>query len=162
MTSKFKASIFSDVMPKSKKNDHFPMFCVYRLYRDGDVIYVGQSTCLPDRLTTHLVDFDEFDFCPCEEGEMSNLEAFFIVRHQAQLNRTLPANDLYDSKSNAEKVLNRYFRNMIAAYISKAEPVFNCNTESKTSVEYISKNHIGAAKTLIECVVRDLGDRHDT
>ena len=52
---------------------------VYELFLDGELVYVGQSTELPNRILTHLksggVNFDSFDVTFCNEDELNDIES---------------------------------------------------------------------------------------
>ncbi len=88
------SSVFDkDLMPE--KGD----YCVYSLLnKKKEIVYVGQSANLRQRIFTHLASSKEFDYikwCVCEKSEMNNLEAEGIVKAKSPMNKALPKNDLY-------------------------------------------------------------------
>ena len=81
--------------------------CVYCLYLDGNVVYVGQTINLTTRLTNHKAsrDFDSFSFFSCSIDDLDTLEAIKIVELSPPENKTLPKNDLFICDKDAKKIL---------------------------------------------------------
>lgn len=67
--------------------------CIYFLVRDGEVVYVGQTTNLAARLYKHRqrgVDFDSFAQMPCPAEDMDRLEADYIDALLPEMNVSAP------------------------------------------------------------------------
>lgn len=104
---------------------------VYLLYRDGMVVYVGQSKCMLVRIYTHRnlarkrlpawlpirgVVFDRVEVIPCHPDRIDDLERGLIALHTPICNRAhnpepvkLP---IAASKVIAQAKLNSPFRNL--------------------------------------------------
>lgn len=61
---------------------------VYFLCRGGDVVYVGQSICLLNRLRGHPCTgkFDDIFYIRCTAEELASLEAYWIAKLKPTLN----------------------------------------------------------------------------
>jgi hypothetical protein len=70
--------------------------CVYFLFRDRKVVYVGKSEAggIP-RITSHCKDkmFDSFTVMRCDPGHLSRTEANYIGQFQPEYNKALLKTD---------------------------------------------------------------------
>lgn len=68
-------------------------FCVYALYREGEVVYVGSSTWVPSRILQHISsgkDFDSYSFIQVNSiEEMHEAEVRCIVELDPEYNHGL-------------------------------------------------------------------------
>jgi len=65
--------------------------CVYFLMQGEEVVYVGQTNCLPDRIIWHRRDKKVFDgvwFLPVDAGDLVLLEGRYIDRFRPRYNKT--------------------------------------------------------------------------
>lgn len=70
----------------------------YLLWKDGRVVYVGQSTNIMARVGFHLTNpLKSFDgFCyTLISGDLNEAEAELIVKHQPTINSSMPINNKY-------------------------------------------------------------------
>jgi hypothetical protein len=78
---------------------------VYCLYKKGEVIYIGSTSNLRQRIAQHfcddIKDFDDITFKQVNKDELCDIEAKEIVDNNPILNKNLPRNNLYISKSSA-------------------------------------------------------------
>ena len=61
---------------------------VYFLKHEGQIVYVGQSVSVYNRVSAHrkYKKFDQVSFLPCKQEELNNLEGFFIRLLMPKLN----------------------------------------------------------------------------
>jgi len=59
------------------------------LYKGNEVVYVGQSTSIESRITTHRreKDFDSYKYVLCSESLLDETENAFILMFQPKLNK---------------------------------------------------------------------------
>lgn len=80
-------------MEKDKKNvDELNSFCVYALWKDNEIVYIGQSTQLKFRINAHTKtkSFDEYSYFECEsEAEMKAIESSLIIELQPKYNKLI-------------------------------------------------------------------------
>ena len=71
--------------------------CVYCLYMESIVVYVGQTVNLKNRLNGHDSSkvYDSYSYTTDLPNGANNTEAFLIVKHMPLYNKSLPVNDLY-------------------------------------------------------------------
>ena len=65
---------------------------VYFLIRDGDVVYVGQSVNVLDRISKHRREgkvFDSFAFMECQASHLDRYEQMYIEAFVPELNKSL-------------------------------------------------------------------------
>lgn len=72
-----------------------PIHCgVYFLFRDGEVVYVGQSINIASRVYSHIKegkkDFDCYSFFECSCKDLDRLEAALICKFDPEYNATIP------------------------------------------------------------------------
>lgn len=72
---------------------------IYFLFRNEEVVYVGQSLDIPSRLYVHFRSqtqgFTSYSVIPCEEAHLNDLEAFYILKFCPIGNKSVPQNSLY-------------------------------------------------------------------
>jgi len=71
---------------------------IYRLIKDGECSYVGQTVDLKSRLYHHLSagkTFDSVEVFQCEIENLNNVEADLIVKLKPVLNRSIPKCDAF-------------------------------------------------------------------
>lgn len=64
-------------------------FCVYALWDKDEIVYVGKSTQLGQRLTAHTKNklFDSYSFIDCKSfDEMDSIESTLIIQLQPKYN----------------------------------------------------------------------------
>lgn len=62
---------------------------IYFLFKEGVVVYIGQSKNVLSRISAHKsagVDFDEFAYRLCKQRELNWLEAAYTALHRPKLN----------------------------------------------------------------------------
>ena len=84
---------FTDVIPAQKIRG------VYLLWKEGEVVYVGQSKNIANRIGQHLEimkeKIDGYSFAAIPHGDLDDIEAGLIVQHNPNLNNKLPPNTYY-------------------------------------------------------------------
>jgi len=71
---------------------------IYRLMKDNEVVYVGQTKNIKTRMQQHTSsekDFDLVQFYPCEVSSSTRIERDEILRFRPVLNKGLPKTDKY-------------------------------------------------------------------
>lgn len=72
-------------------------FCVYRLIKEGVVVYVGSSGHLANRMHGHLCSVKDFDFVEFDiienRYDLPNAEAKQICEYNPKYNIVMPDND---------------------------------------------------------------------
>lgn len=82
--------------------------CIYKLYNNGTIVYIGQSSsnayC---RIGNHLEDkvFDSYEIINCDISLLNETEADFILSIKPQYNSTIPGNNKWISKNVAKNNL---------------------------------------------------------
>lgn len=81
------------LLGQDKKNAaDLTKYYVYALWNNGEIVYIGQTTQLGFRITTHAKtkDFDEYSYFECDsEADMKAIESSLIVGLQPKLNKSL-------------------------------------------------------------------------
>ena len=82
---------------------------VYFLIADREIVYVGQSQNILDRLGKHhaegRINFDEYFILPCEKEDLINLETIYIRKFNPKFNRQ---NDMRSNVlMNLEEILKK-------------------------------------------------------
>lgn len=64
---------------------------IYFLYKDNKLQYIGQSTCVTERIAAHigLKDFDDAYFIPVSIEDLDHVETYLITIHKPPLNKSL-------------------------------------------------------------------------
>lgn len=77
--------------------------CVYELYYDNEILYVGSTKKLRSRLASHSAEkkglFNQVKYTLCSPSEMAFLEAETIFLKNPIMNSTIPTNPKYVPKS---------------------------------------------------------------
>jgi excinuclease UvrABC nuclease subunit len=86
------------------KVSYKPNICgIYKLYSGGVCVYVGQSKCIRNRVSSHIyngkVRFDAVDYLECDESELSVIEATEIIKLKPKYNKTIPSSYAYMSRA---------------------------------------------------------------
>ena len=140
--------------------DMFPsedQCCVYQLInKKGVVFYVGQSTNLTTRISSHIStyggDLDRFSYEVVDAKNLNNAEAYRIVELSPELNKELPPNDLFVTKSNMKSCLIEIVTDFIKSIESDIE-----FSESKSlgrkyiSTEKLMESEVAVTNALIDC-----------
>jgi len=128
------------IIPKSKKELAADAgACVYFLYLNDEVVYVGQSANLVVRLSGHSKqrEFDSFSFITTEISELNNIEALSIVEHKPTGNKTLPINDYYASHSKIASQVRDTVMDKITEY---SESLFVGMAPNKKKIRYVDND----------------------
>lgn len=86
---------------------------VYYLYRGVDIVYVGSTSSLYTRVSSHLntKDFDSYSFFEVNEDERFDIEAREILKYLPVMNKSLPPSMYWSQKkSKSNGVYARYFK----------------------------------------------------
>lgn len=130
--------------------------CVYCLYENEEVVYVGQTVNLQLRVKNHKSDgktFSRYSCIPCKPSEMSDLEATLIVKHNPKYNWTLPSSKLFLSKSAAIKKLNAMCAELIDFLPVEYTAVqHNDNEQFRKETKFINSSRLD---DLIDKVIND-------
>ena len=91
-----------EILANSQRLRHtFPG--IYFLIRDGEIVYVGQSTCnILERIARHTRDkvFDSFTVIHMtSDVDLDRLEAEYVYQLNPEYNKTMPRNSPYASKA---------------------------------------------------------------
>ena len=85
--------VIEDYVDKLSKNkisvESLNSFCVYALWDKDEIVYVGQSTQLGQRIMAHTKDklFDSYSFFDCGSfEEMDSIESTLIIQLQHKYN----------------------------------------------------------------------------
>lgn len=72
---------------------------IYYLYKDGIVVYIGQSLLCEKRVMNHLgnIDFDEYEIIEIKNGELNEIEADEILKYKPKYNKSIPKNKKFIS-----------------------------------------------------------------
>ena len=81
---------YIDKLSKNKINiESLNNFCVYALWDKDEIVYVGQSTQLGQRIMAHTKDklFDSYSFFDCKSfDEMDSIESTLIIQLRPKYN----------------------------------------------------------------------------
>jgi excinuclease UvrABC nuclease subunit len=81
---------------------------VYFLIKGSEIVYVGQSVDIMNRIAQHskdvLKDFDSFSILECPTELLLTIEAHLIYKFRPRLNTSLPVNNLYKSFQQIKKI----------------------------------------------------------
>jgi hypothetical protein len=95
------------------KNDNY---YVYKLLKEGSVVYVGKSTNIISRTYQHQVDkskdFDSVDIIEVLKVDMSEMEFAYICRFCPKLNKDLPTIP-YSVRETAARSYNKCISNNV-------------------------------------------------
>lgn len=87
---------------------------IYILYQDDEIVYVGQSKNIGQRVYAHLADNEKsFNYCAVYEcadlsqHELNCLEAELIIEFLPKYNGTVPPNDKFKNLSGVQRLLSK-------------------------------------------------------
>ena len=95
---------------------------IYYLWREDEIVYIGQSTNILSRVATHLNSvvkvFDSYTYELCEPNLLNKLELESIIKHKPLYNIALPTNADYTTVNAVRKsygvnlwTIKRHIRN---------------------------------------------------
>ena len=101
-----------DYVDKLSKNkisvESLKSFCVYALWDKDEIVYVGQSTQLSQRIMAHTKNklFDSYSFFDCKSfDEMDSIESTLIIQLQPKYN--VQYGNGYESLANLRKRIRK-------------------------------------------------------
>jgi len=67
---------------------------IYYLFKNGEIVYVGQSVFCEKRIIAHFYnkDFDEYEIKKVEKKCLDKVEIKAIIKYQPKYNKTFPKN----------------------------------------------------------------------
>lgn len=70
-----------------------PKTAIYFLYLKNEIVYIGQSKNVEERVQSHKKRFifDSYSFIECDESELAKLEAELIFKYAPKHNKTISA-----------------------------------------------------------------------
>lgn len=78
---------------------------VYFLYKNDDIIYIGQSVNVMARVGQHVdKDFDNVKIICCDKQNLNDVEAFFIDLFKPRLNKIRPISSIRDFSNIADMI----------------------------------------------------------
>ena len=79
--------------------DALPKIGVYFLFNENEIVYIGQSINILNRVGTHTQSktFNSWNYISCSREELNDLEAELIIQHKPVLNSSLPKNKMWIS-----------------------------------------------------------------
>lgn len=120
---------------------------IYKLVKDGDVVYVGQSSNekeLQKRITHHKLkssgkDFDNWYFYKVSGEKLSEVEAKEILHLSPIYNKSIPGNGKYITVKKAVKICDQFMYDLIKnnceTYILENKPALDSCYVNIESVE---------------------------
>lgn len=78
-------------------NFYFDKSVIYFLIHKQEIVYIGQTRQLMQRLCAHYLDktFDSYTYFNVDPDQANHVEAEMIIRFKPDLNRGLPPQDKY-------------------------------------------------------------------
>lgn len=74
--------------------------CVYKIYKEGEVVYVGQTTNLLERMKAHKrKDYDRVGYILVDKEHLKPIESCFIAKHMPKMNRFRPTSLVEDGNT---------------------------------------------------------------
>lgn len=114
---------------------------VYFLLKNNEVIYVGQSKSLKARLASHGdKGFDDVSFICAPDHALNDVEAFYIVKFNPELNRSIPSSNVYTMKSKVRESMIEILDDTVAKLIDECEVVYQ--TKAARNPKYKQKQYI--------------------
>lgn len=109
---------------------------IYFLTKGSEVIYVGQTMDIASRIKSHsrYKDFDGFCYIKVPVWRVNLIEAFYIVKFNPAINKSIPKNKMYQSSSKTKELLMKEASIKIDEMIEERAS-FSCKN-SKASVKY--------------------------
>lgn len=93
------------------KQKYVPEYFVYTLFQGNEIVYVGQTTCLDDRIRTHSYtkEFDSYSYLECIDYEtMCEMESMLIISLLPKLNKTIPEGWAYTIKQARKEFIKEF------------------------------------------------------
>ncbi|KXS55166.1 MAG: prophage regulatory protein [Marinobacter sp. T13-3] len=99
----------NEIVTAAKRGTDTKVSGVYFLVKGGEVVYVGQSTSVYSRVTTHYAskDFDFWSYIPCEKEGLDILESLYIHFLQPKLNGKTGQTDQLSAPISLDDLLKR-------------------------------------------------------
>lgn len=99
---------------------------LYFLIKDNEIVYVGQSSAVAQRVAAHrgVMDHDSYTFLPCEGAEANDLEAAYIIALQPRYNTAVPSNSQWKSAH----AVRSYFNFVSIHHVQKAARAHDVET----------------------------------
>jgi len=112
-------SIINSSMPYKKSCG------IYFLIKDYEIIYVGKSTSVYNRIEAHNKDcnkdFDKWCYVLCDKDKLDDLEAEYIIEFKPKLNCTIPKNSKYLTISDMRGVWRRKFGKYYSDFVNTSK-----------------------------------------
>lgn len=94
---------------------------VYHLKSKGQVVYVGQTRNIKNRIAHHLYssdkEFDDVDFFEVDESLLNDVEAREIVHFNPRYNKILPSSSIYTQEkeilNQIEAMIKKHLKSLI-------------------------------------------------
>lgn len=93
----------------SKKQAYIGTRGIYVLFKNNEVVYVGQSYRVEERIHKHSPekDFDSFSVMEINNGDLSDFEADLIMKFKPKYNLVVPTNSKYGNMSTLKLRYNK-------------------------------------------------------
>lgn len=94
-------SLFTESELLASAQPYEPVCGIYFLFQSSNLVYVGQSVDIHARLSAHVrkKEFDRYTVIPCQPDQLNEMEADYIVYFNPPLNRSLPENLIWMTRS---------------------------------------------------------------
>lgn len=104
-------------------NKQFGRSGIYFLWREGSVVYIGQSENMRQRIGQHLAegakDFDAVSCVPCHSSKLTPLERHFIQALAPEFNRCSIADEARRAKqAGMDLVVNSYTMKFVSPRVA--------------------------------------------
>ena len=133
---------------------------IYKLKRDGVVVYVGQSISekgVKGRVSSHLYGehpkvFDDHEFYRVDGANLSEVECAEIMKYKPIYNRILPINTTYLTVKNFSKSLHGLVENIV----NDCCEVHSLCGDKEEYGRYIKKDDLDSFKIQLSMAVRGM------
>lgn len=73
---------------------------IYFLFKDNELVYIGQSEDIYKRVPSHLFskDFNNWNYIEYVNDDLNTLEAEFILKYRPKHNKSIPMNNTWLSQ----------------------------------------------------------------
>lgn len=70
---------------------------IYFLFSGEEIVYVGQGQVVEERIYDHRKnkEFDSYYIIEIKEGDLNDIEAYFIIKYQPKYNNSVPGNSRF-------------------------------------------------------------------
>jgi hypothetical protein len=118
--------------------------CVYFIFDDDDIVYVGQTMGLKTRIQAHSARHRRVAFIKTDSAHLNEMEALYIAKFRCSGNGNFPPNDHFIPKSKARVIVAKY-----------AERIVDSNTrvDFMLNLSYISKEDVLIIEEEIEKMI---------